>query len=360
MNVSMNSNHSNIPNEQEWRQIDQLIQSISEDQELDEPESPVDLMIDYPQGEKDRAIFDAVLKKFSRRYSFRMSSMVERWAIQQSQVNWLAVLQKRLDDIRRSHRQAWGEMQAFFGLLGDTIEVMTQRMTPALAHRGAAAVKEHIYQPRRRALEPADLPAFPALFCTAVDPTAKPFLISGLTPNELHRFTLIRLQDPSVKQETPLSADDKGQVEIDLAASLVALQKQNDVFHEYVWFLREEKEGGAWTSGLVWLESNATRKLAADAVRVLMENEDKNSADARIDALFEINLLATREYYMKAYEEARQGLLFLPRQYREENSAPFKESLWLLINHLMDKIIAKMEKAKPVILEIQPTWNALE
>ncbi|MBN2325899.1 MAG: hypothetical protein JXR73_02005, partial [Candidatus Omnitrophica bacterium] len=220
--------------------------------------------------------------------------------------------------------------------------------------------QEQIYQPRRRAIEPADLPAFPALFCTAVDPSAKPFPVSGLAPEEPHRFSLTSIQNPSLKHEETITADEKGQVEIDLAAILTALQKQDGAFHEFVWFLREEKEGGAWTSGLVWLESKATQKLAADAVRILMESEDKERADACIDALFEINLLSTREYFMKAYEDARQGLLFLPRQYREENSAPFKESLWLFINHLMDKIIARLEKAKPVFLQVQPNWNALE
>ncbi|MBN2325881.1 MAG: hypothetical protein JXR73_01915, partial [Candidatus Omnitrophica bacterium] len=130
MKIPTHSNHSDFPNEQEWRQIDQLIRSISEDHELDALECLTESVNDYPFREKDRAIFDAALEKYSGLRSPGRSSMVERWAAQQIQMNWLAVLQKRIDAVRQANRQAWGEMQAFFGSLESMIEALTQRMTP--------------------------------------------------------------------------------------------------------------------------------------------------------------------------------------------------------------------------------------
>lgn len=351
--------HSFPPTPQEWKLVDELVESIESDLSVDSLETLV-----FPRecasiDGRDYSRFLDATRLYRGFFRSEKSSLMERWAIERSQMNWLALLKERLRSLHSIHQRAQMEASAFFESLQTTIDILSQRMAPAPAHRNALAAKDQIYQPRRRALEPADLPAFHSLFCTAIDPDSKPFTISGLAAGRAHHFSLICVQDPSVTRDEIVHATDQGQVEISVAAALNDLQKRRGEFSEFVWFLSEEKPDGAWTSGLVWLESKATRKLANDSLRILMENEEKQRPESCIDALFGINLLSTREFFMEAYEEARQGLLFLPRQRREENSVPFKESLWLFINHLVDKVVARLEKAEPVFRAVKPDWNAV-
>lgn len=359
MNELNHSLHSPMPAAQEWRRIDELIESIADSAIGDSSESLANTFAEIPVSDRDRSLFHALIRRSENAFRSESFSLVERWTIEYQQSNWLAKLKERMQELHTTHRHIWTEVHEFFESLQSTIDILSQRMIPAPAYRNAIAVKDQIYQPRRRALEPADLPAFHSLFCTAIDPESQPFTISGLAAGVAHRFTLICVQDSSLRREEIVHVSEQGQVTIHLSSALNSLQERREGFSEFVWFLSEEKEEGGWTSGLVWLESKATRKLANDTARILMESEEKNRADSCIDALFGINLLSTREYYMEAYEEARQGLLFLPRQYREENSVPFKESLWLFISHLVDKILARLEKAEPVFLQIKPDWNAV-
>ncbi len=375
MNTYWNETHFHSPDEQVWKNVDEVIDAIDHDFTSEHHDSnsdsdnartnafvTTDLVSDPhsdSRSERDISFFFSVVRRRIGIPLSEKSSLAERWSLERSQKNWLAKLQERLHAIHSANRESWSEIQDFFQSLQSTIEILSQRMIPAPVHRNATAPKEQIYQPRRRALEPADLPAFPSLFCTAIDPEAQPYVISGLAPGIPHHFSMICVQDNSVQYKQIITASEDGNLEIDIAGILIALRNQREGFSELVWFLSDESKENAWTSGLVWLESRATRKLATDTVRALMDNKVKNRPDSCIDALFEINLLSTREYYMAAYEQARQGLLFLPRQYREENSVPFKESLWLFINHLVDRMLTRLEKAEPVFHQTKPNWNAV-
>jgi len=360
MNELKRPTHSYWPDERDWSAADDLIRAIANEAVLSNHPIPDERLESFPAESRDRqTLFSAIRGNIQPRQTGRLS-LVERWDIEQSQIHWMTALNARLNAIRSVPAEIWNNVQPFFASMQETIDVLSQRMIPAPVHRGPAAVREQIYQPRRRALEPADLPALPALFCTALDPDADPLDVSGLARGVSHRLTLVCVQNPSLRHEETLPASEDGSMKLDLPHGIASLQKQGNDFCEFVWFLSEEAPNGSWTSGLVWLESKATRKLAADAVRLLRESAEKDRSDAScIDALFEINLLSTREFYTRAYEMAREGLLFMPRARRQENSAPFKESLWLFVNHLVDKILARLEKAEPVFRSIQRDWNAV-
>ncbi len=358
MNQNMHNQKEGL-NQKDWKLADELIESIIHDKDMEKPDAAPGINQDSMPDQDRVSFFSAIQRDYKSVYQKNTISLVERWSAEHIQINWLAKLKNKLNTIRAANKEAWGELQAYFEALQSTVDVLSTRMIPAPVHRSAVASQQELYQPRRRAIEPADLPAFSPLFCTAIDPDAEPFVISGLAPEVEHRLTLVCVQKPSVKHEETISASSNGTVQIDLAKTMMTLQDEQGEFCEFTWFLTETSGNDAWASGLVWLESKATRRLANDAVRILMENDNKESEDTCIDSLFEINLLATRESYMEAYEQTRQGLLFMPRQNREENSAPFKESLWLFLNHLIDKIVDRMEKAEPVFKSIKPDWNAV-
>jgi hypothetical protein len=358
MNQNTHNNSDGL-NQRDWQLADQLIESIIHDKDMENPDAAQRINQGAMPDQDRESFFSAIQRDYKSVYRKDALSLVERWSAEHIQINWLAKLKNKLNTVRAANKEAWGELQAYFEALQSTVDILSTRMIPAPVHRSAVASQQELYQPRRRAIEPADLPAFSPLFCTAIDPDAEPFIISGLAPEVEHRLTLVCIQKPSIKHEETIGASGNGTVQIDLAKTMITLQDNLGDFCEFTWFLTEKSGNGAWASGMVWLESKATRRLANEAVRMLVKKETKESEDSCIDSLFEINLLATRETYMEAYEQARQGLLFMPRQQREENSVPFKESLWLFLNHLIDKIVDRMEKAEPVFQSIKPDWNAV-
>ena len=95
-------------------------------------------------------------------------------------------------------------------------------------------------------------------------------------------------------------------------------------------------------------------------MRLLADSAVQNQEDQPAETLLEISLLASRGYLMKAFDLARRKLIFSPSPDGEAGPIPYKESLWQLVNTLVEKILARVESADPAFRRIQPDWNAAE
>ncbi len=99
--------------------------------------------------------------------------------------------------------------------------------------------------------------------------------------------------------------------------------------------------------------------MTEEARRILADVAGGEHEDTDIETLIEINLFIAREFFMKAYERTRNGLLFLPKLSKFESKVPYQESLWQFIIQLIGKMLNRYEKAESVFKQIQPDWNAL-
>ena len=242
-------------------------------------------------------------------------------------------------------------VEGFFDPLITAIEALSQRMQPAPVMRDAAAARELVYQPCRRAIEPVDLPIFSPLFCTAIEAANGAIEISGLKPDTAYKISLWPVKDLDRGGEETLHSSPQGQVRIDITAWIQRLQDQDTAPVEMVWFLAEDRPGAqtsnGWSSGLVWLESNSTLQLSQEIQSILFQAAQEDMDESDINTLVEINLLAAREHYIKAYERARRALLHSSKQSKYESRVPFRECLWQLIHYILENIETRIETRRP-------------
>ncbi|RJP33241.1 MAG: hypothetical protein C4527_04870 [Candidatus Omnitrophota bacterium] len=312
----------------------------------------------------DRTAFLAAINRSAiPRRQEHVPSVIRRWTTEQGRRDWLARMQEYLLDLEKKSAEFGRHLQDMFRPLVTVNDILMQRLEPVPTVRDAAAAKEMIYKPRRRAIEAADLPAFNPLFCTAIDREAEATTISGLNPEERYVFSLIAVDHPDLQEHHGVQSSPHGGVVLDIAGMLDRLQKQAGTSVKFAWFLQEEDDRNAsergWISGLVWLESEQTRKMTQEAHRILADIAGGEHEDTDIETLIEINLFIAREFYMKAYERARQGLLFQPKLSRFESKVPYQESLWQFIMQLIDKILVRLETAEAVFRAVKSEWRAV-
>ncbi len=346
-----------------WDQVDRIIQSMSSPAEVDEGELWSMTFDNEAVDQRDRTAFwHAVSKDFSPSNHSTHGSLIERWVQEHRRTHWLARMRERLSHLE-SISETWKtQVEPLFSPLENVLAVLGERMVLAPAHRSASLNKERVYQPRRRAIEPADLPGFNPLFCTAVAPNSGPISLSGLSVNTAYRFLVLDSQDRDNFYEQTQMASEEGKLQIDLPTLLAALQSKSGELRDCVWFLEENGETpqGSWTSGLVWLENESTHSKSQQAEKIIKKSAASDSIEFSIDTLFDINLLTVRQYYIQAYEKARQSLLFTPKSYKEENQIPFKESLWQFIQLQINEIVHRLEQAEVAFRQIRPQWKAVE
>ncbi|MFB3787506.1 MAG: hypothetical protein ACE15F_14175, partial [bacterium] len=276
---------------------------------------------------------------------------------------WLARAWKTWNQAAAGIRQAGGEFCALSGTLESIFTRMSQHLVPAPAYRDATAVREYVYKPRRRAIEPAGLPVFSPLFCASVEPDAKPFTITGLVSGLTYRFSLISIEDNRLRQDFSLQANPEGKLELDLARWIHPLQEKQGRPTDFAWFLHEIKETGIpgdhWASGLVWLEPETSRQMTEEFKQALDQITGTEQKENRIASFFDLNCLAARGAYVQAYEQARQDLLFIANRSWEENPVLYKEALWQFIHHVVTQMIERMARAESTFRGQKPDWKAL-
>lgn len=356
--------HSHSAPESVWNQVGRLIQAVAADKTMenpDLPQTPEDAMA--VSGEHQARFFSAIRRWTGVPRRFNIPTLVEKWTLAQQQHNWLARAWKTWNQAAAGIRQAGDDFSALSGTLESIFMRMSQHLVPAPAYRDATAVREYVYKPRRRAIEPAGLPVFSPLFCASVEPDAKPFTIAGLVPGLTYRFSLISIEDNRLRQDLSLQANPEGKLELDLARWIRPLQEKHGRPTDFAWFLHEIKETGIpgdhWASGLVWLEPESLRPMTGEIKRVLAHASEPAGNDSRLGSFFELNLLAARGAYIQAYEQARQDLLFFANRSWEENPVLYKEALWQFIHHVVTQMVERMSKAESTFLGQKPDWKAL-
>ncbi|MEW6234431.1 MAG: hypothetical protein AB1656_03500 [Candidatus Omnitrophota bacterium] len=344
--------------EETWKRVNELIGAIEADKEMATPCS-LEAAADAKDS-LDRCRF-RLLASIQSGAEYRhpaAPSLVERWTLDHRRKDWLTRLSETLNAFESCSRERWEEIRSFFLPLQSVLDILAPRLVPAPAHRGVSAAKERVYQPRRRAIEPADLPVFNPLFCAAIDPAEKTFSLSGLAPHAVYELTLLCVQTPDKQTKLTLHASAEGKLDIGFSAMMEKKPAQSQEPFEYVWLLEENSAGGAWTSGLIWLESEKIRALSNETMRRLADSLKQEPDDSSASLLYEINMLVKREYFLKAYERARQGLLFSSSLRRDESALPLKEALWQFVNQIVGKILFRIERAEPVFRALKPEWNA--
>lgn len=365
MNRNKGPIHSPVAPESVWNQVGSLIKALWSDKTWDNPDLPQVPEDGMPvTGEHMARFFTALRRWTSVPRRAQESTLVEKWTIEQQQQNWLARAWKAWKQASAEIRQAGSEFRSMAVTLESIFTRVSQHLVPAPAYRDATATREYVYQPRRRAIEPADLPVFSPLFCTSVEPDAKTYTITGLPPHKTYRFCLISVQDHRIRQDFTLTSSLKGKLELDLARWILSLQEKQGGSSDFAWFLQEIQEGESlgdhWASGLVWLEPESVRRQAGEIKRVLDQASGTAQDHSRLGTFLELNWTASRGAYIKAYEQARRDLLFFSHRYWDENPILYKEALWQFIHALVTQMVERLARAESTFLAQKPDWKALE
>lgn len=285
-------------------------------------------------------------------------STVETWLLENRNHAWFKTLQSCWNQIgQQSGRET---LQSLFQPLLEVMDHLAANMQPAPAYRGGAAQVSLTAKPRRRAIEAADLPLFPALFCTALEDTGTPITLRGLQPGHNYRLTLTCVQDADWRVQSELTASPQGDLKINLQKHLKDINYSDVNNLELVWLLEDINAANpeAWTSGLIWLGGNDVSNK--DRFReVLLSSTQENIADDEIQHLIEINLLTRWSQYTQAYELARKRLLSISTG-DASGLFPYRDALWQFIEQILEEMIARMQNAQPAFKALKPQWNAVQ
>ena len=304
-----------------------------------------------------------MVQQNSQREETHTLSLIEIWAEEQKHQNWVSAIQSRILSLKTSfHFEDYAPNQ-FFAPLLEAIEAVSLTLQPAPVYRAVAAAKM-IFTSRHRELEPADLPVFNPLFCTAIPAKDKPIILHGLSPKTNYSLLLRCATRPDWKPEITVNSSSEGSLSFDFSQILKQIHPNQS---EITWFLMEQSDtcNGGWTSGLIWLENKnqnnggieiedycKTAIPPADNLEDDLNNED-------LQTLIEINEAIIKGYYIQAYELARQTLLFQSRKTDQDRYIPLRECLWQMIYQIFEKMLEKVEQSKDFFRQIKKEWDAI-
>ncbi|MBD3268207.1 hypothetical protein GF373_16200 [bacterium] len=346
----------NLPlvEEERWKRVNRFIETILSDEESCTMIAPIHSHDNAEQAEKDRAEFLKAVQRGCQE-SARGPSMIEQWVLAYQQQDWLAAIYAKMNALKAKATVSHENLTRFFAPLLQAIDDLSGSMQPAPAYRTASPTAAMVFQPRRRELEPADLPVFNPLFCTSVTKEKQPTVIYGLEPQQEYMLTLHTRGDTEPPVNQSLLSSDQGTLTVNLYELAIPLTENPS--EGICWLLSENGslENGAWSSGLIWLESE---KQTEDMYGIyeLLGNQ---AAQNEVDLLLSINISIARGRYIEAYEEARRSLLFQPKEAELDHSVPLRECLWQLINQILDKMVQKLEPAGPRFRQMKKEWDAI-
>ena len=351
----------NTPDNDRWERVNELIGSILSDEDTQIMIAPLNTTGLPHSNEADFQLFVGEVLRNRPRREIHPLSLVECWVEEQKHLLWFSSIQERIHSLKVNFTTYTPEQ--FFAPLLEAIAAVSQISQPAPAYRAIAPAKM-IFTPRRRDLEPADLPVFNPLFCTAIPTKDKPILIHGLSPKTSYTLLLRCAAKPEWKPEITVNSSVNGSLSFDFSQILKHVLPTQS---EAAWFLMEQSEShsGGWTSGLIWLESkdqqsdsfeiedfSTTPAYPDETIQDEMNKED-------IQTLFEINQAIVQGYYLQAYEKARQTLLFQSRKADQERYIPLRECLWHMIHQIFEKMLNKVEQSKDLFRQIKKEWDAI-
>ncbi|MBZ0256593.1 hypothetical protein K8I31_11055, partial [bacterium] len=237
--------------------------------------------------------------------------------------------------------------------LRSSLELLSDRLVPAPAHRGPSAARM-VYPSQRRSIPAADLPTFHPLFCTSVDTGEGPVRLSGLSMDSSYLCKFRSVADPNWMNEAHVTAGSNGGFRLDLSSALSGAPDG-----AVVWMIEEDTLDGsdsAWISGLIWRSESISHS----------EHDEFVDAEAidwpwrRIKTLTEINRLYSCGMYVEAYETARCALRTERATPNDGSMVPFAEALWLMIEQCLDSMISQLEAAQPVFQTMKSDWDAIQ
>ena len=226
--------------------------------------------------------------------------------------------------------------------------------------RDAQAVQEWVYPARRRGVDSSALPLFSPLFCTAVDARLETLRLTGLSPGREYTLTIVDLHLLCGSRSYRLVASPQGGLEMNLQDLFPEEHRLENASSEVVWLL--EAASGAtlyheWTSGMIWLESDALPALAQD-LEALFQEWDSDLPDAyEMQDLMEISLLLSWERYVQAYDRARR--LLVHQKHAAERHTLFEASLWNFIQQSLEAMLSRINSAEPIFRSIKTEWDAV-
>ncbi len=254
------------------------------------------------------------------------------------------------------------DVYEFFQPMLNVFEHISNQMQPARAHRGAETAQLEP-RPTRRAIEAADLPTFPPLFCTAIDLDRNSERLQGLSPSQTYHLHLRCLQSPSWQETVELHSNKLGELKFNMHDMLKPLLDTIGKPLEIIWLLEEtvgdNNHSGEWTSGLVWMHEKTSEDDFEKFRRILLNPSLQETQDHAMQKLIEINLLARWERYTEAYELARKRLLSASVE-SGSNSVLYREALWQFISQLVSAMINRLMNTASEFQTLKPEWNAID
>lgn len=350
----MNDNKENHPlfaDEARWNRVNQLIDEILSAKETETMMFPLSSQNNPPVSTEDRGRFLANINR-SIHESSPSPSLIEMWMAEYHKRDWLAVLSQRLQAARQALSDSREAVSTLYAPLTQALEELGQRMQPAPAYRSATAHSRLVFRPRRRDVEPADLPVFNPLFCTSIPNHDAPVVLSGLQPDHTYTMQLRSLAQPDWHIEETVRSTSTGELHFHFHA---VLQTHPGTPGKIAWVLTDGAGLGAWTSGVLWLEGNEYTALAEEMKSIL----DEELYPDEIHDLLAINEKLSRGFAIHAYERARQTLLFQPPSTGSDQVIPLRECLWQFIVLSLETILPILEQAAPVIRQMKPEWDAI-
>lgn len=347
-------------NDSFWKRVGALITSILSDKRFDELDHTHTSDITDSVLERDREAF--IRRVVVQPPVNPHNSMVERWTIERRRKDWITKLEETLAHLKTAYHSAEKNIHTALFPLQSALETVSQRMVPVPAYRSAAAVKERTYQPRRRAIEPADLPVFNPLFCTAIN--RHPIRFSGLKASSEYHIRLQSTRQPDWYKEKYVQTSSEGELSLAFFEMIEQFTSPDAPNEQYIWILSEVNHDGPpnknWISGLIWLKEKQNQPTMQSLQEQLQQTIHATEDNDYTQSLFEVNFLIAEQFFMQAYDKARQLLLFTPKHIRQENMLPYRETLWQFINQIITEVKSRIEAVAPLFLQIKPEWQAVE
>lgn len=281
-------------------------------------------------------------------------SLVEAWLSERRRPAWMERLRAAWLEFGQRLTRTGAGAERLLEPMGELWRSLDGALQPAPAVRSAGAVREWVYPPKRRGIGGADLPVLNPLFCTAIEARPGPVSLAVDRPGAEYEFILKSADNPAASQSRIVRSSAKCVVAIDYAGAL----RGADAGAGGVWFLRRAgapfENGANWTSGLIWILENARGKEAGgpgDLLEILPGGEDTRS-------ILEMNLLLAEGFYVRAYDLARQWLMY--RRNETGRDPVHAAAVWKTAEMALAGMADKLRRAEPAFQSVHPGWNGAE